>query len=266
MTKRQVTTKGSFMEQKKKELKGVYAQLHREQQLLLSQFSFDNFVEYIMLDEKGKYAKQAEIHMSWTRFIEDCWKDRINPAILAPWGHGKSMQQAIGRPLFELGRDLNLRIKIVCNSANNATKRVTTLKNYIEQSNRLHEVFPHVVPGFDHWTNTSLNVAGRLFSDVDHSIESYGIESRAVGGRADLIIFDDVVDDKSEQSPAHRKMVKDNFENVFMSRLEPEGRVIFIGTMWHVDDLNANLIGSPGWRFMIQGVSENFKYIEEVII
>ncbi len=177
-----------------------------------------------------------------------------------------SVQQAIGRVLFELGKDINLRCKIVCNNSTQAAKRVITLKNYIESSKPLRKIFPHLRPSSSHWTTTSFDVENKLWSEIDHTLEAYGIESRAVGGRADLLIFDDAVDDKSEYSKVYRKMTLDNFENVFMSRLEPNARVVLIGTMWHRSDLHCSLIGREGWRFLIQGVSDDFKFIESIII
>ncbi|MBD3350500.1 MAG: hypothetical protein GF364_03340 [Candidatus Lokiarchaeota archaeon] len=244
----------------------ILKQINDEKKKKKSREDVNEFIEYVMIDEMGNYFKQSHIHRRWHKFIRKCWDAQKNPAILAPWGAGKSRQIAIGMTLFELGRNPNLRVKIVCNSDENAKKRVTSLKNYIEKSDRIKKVYPKLVPSYDHWTDHSFNISGRLYSEVDHSVEACGVESRIIGGRADLLIFDDIVDNKSEQSPAYRQMTKDNLENVFMSRLEPSGRIGLIGTMWHRDDAHCFLIGKQSWKFMIQGVSDDFECIEEIIV
>lgn len=266
MTSRKIVTPQSSADKRVAHLSKVLSQIQEEKQIRLARTDFNTFAECVLLDEHGYPVKQDAIHESWTQFIEDSWARGEYPAILSCWGHGKSVQQAIGRVLFELGKDINLRCKVVCNNSTQAAKRVGALKNYIESSKQLRKIFPHLRPSPSHWTNTSFDVEGKLWNEIDHTLEAYGIESRAVGGRADLLIFDDVVDDKSEYSKVYRKMTLDNFENVFMSRLEPKARVVLIGTMWHRSDLHCSLIGREGWRFLIQGVSDDFKFIESIII
>jgi hypothetical protein len=238
--------------------------LKEEYKIRLAREDNNKFNEYVLLDEKGDPIKQWEGHVRWQTFIRRCWNMKLNPAIFSMWGHGKSSQIAIGTALFELGRNINLRLKLVCNSDENAKKRATTLKNYIAESDKLHRVFPHLRPSPNYWTTHSFDVAGKIFSEIDHSVESYGITSTIVGGRADLIIFDDVVDNNSETSAAMRSTVLNNCDSGFMSRLEPKGKVVLIGTFWHIEDYYQEILKRPGWACLIQGVSEDFKYIEEI--
>lgn len=238
--------------------------LREEYLIRLARVDNNRFNEYVLLDENGEHIKQWVGHIRWQNFIRMCWRNNYHPAIFSMWGHGKSSQIAIGTVLFELGRNPSLRVKIVCNSDGQAKKRVTTLKNYIAGSRRLRKVFPNLRPSSRHWTTHSFDVVGKSYSEIDHSVEAYGITSKVVGGRADLIIFDDVVDNESEQSKSYRETVKENFDSGFMSRLEPNGRVVMIGTFWHVEDLYQDILRRPGWRCLIQGVSEDFKYIEEI--
>jgi hypothetical protein len=238
--------------------------LKKEYEIRLAREDNNKFNEYVLLDEKGDPIKQWIGHVRWQTYIRRCWDLRLNPAIFSMWGHGKSSQIAIGTVLYELGRNTNLRVKLVCNSDENAKKRANTLKNYIAESDKLHRVFPHLRPSMNHWTSHSFDVAGKIFSEIDHSVESYGVTSTIIGGRADLIIFDDVVDNNSETSAAMRNTVLNNCDSGFMSRLEPEGKVVLIGTFWHVDDYYQEILKRPGWACLIQGVSEDFEYIEEI--
>ena len=60
-----------------------------------------------------------------------------------PRDHGKTTQVCL-RVLWELGRDPNLRIKIVCASESIAIDRSRFLRRSIEQNPRLRRVFPHL--------------------------------------------------------------------------------------------------------------------------
>ena len=107
------------------------------QSLLISQsrqFSLGGILSFINLvgrDESGRPLEAGEIHISWFQHIFYCWERDIVPVILAPWGHGKSVNVAILLPLWLLGHNSNMRIKTVCNSDENSVKRVRSVRSMI---------------------------------------------------------------------------------------------------------------------------------------
>ena len=80
------------------------------------------------------------------------------------WSHvegGKTNQLAIGRVLWELGRDPNLRVCVVSNTSDMAKKIVRQIGQYIKKSRELRLVFPNLMPCDDPalpWKAQSLTV------------------------------------------------------------------------------------------------------------
>lgn len=220
------------------------------------------FCEYVMRDEKGKPFSQFPLHRVWHGFIEFCENHKTVPVVLAPWGSGKSQQIAIARVLWEIGRDPGVRIKLVCNSDDNAKLRVASIGRYIKDSKEYHAVFPDVKPDRDAFWSAHALFVERPGQSVDPTVEAKGIMSTGIGGRSDLIIFDDVVDMRNAiEQPALRQKVKENFTNVWMSRLDVGGRAWYIATAWHHDDLTSllrfDLSKRQRYWIMTQAVLDN---------
>ncbi|RKX63979.1 MAG: hypothetical protein DRP34_00515 [Thermodesulfobacteriota bacterium] len=145
---------------------------------------------------------------------------------------------AVMRPIFLLGHNPNLRIKIVSHSDKKAADILRQIKEAIESNERLKEVFPHLEAG-DVWASNKILVKRSLWSK-DVTIEALGILSGATGGRADYIVFDDVVEfNNTIKHPALIKMVKEAFYNNWLNLLEPDGYGwCLIGTIWTQMDLH----------------------------
>lgn len=154
-----------------------------------------------------------------------------------------SVQTAIVRTLWELGRNPELRVKIVTASDGLATKTVMSIKQHIESNWRLKLVFPELKPqDGGTWASHALTVA-RTSKARDCSVESFGVESAAAGGRADLLILDDIVDWRNAiKHPSLRELVKGVYREVWSNILANDGREVFCGTIYHSDDLCSELM------------------------
>ena len=243
-----------------------YAQALEQKVIQLAREDINVFCRYVMRDEKGNPFSQAPMHKAWHGFIDFCELHERRPIILAPWGSGKSGQVSIARCLWELGRDPSLRIKIVSNADEIAKLRVASIGRYITESREYSLVFPDVKPDRKgSWSAHSLFVE-RKGRSVDPSIEAKGIMATGIGGRADIIIFDDVVDQRNAiEQPALRAKVKDNFANVWMSRLDQGGRTWYIATAWHHDDLTSYLRFNAAMRdsywVMTQAITDDLEWL-----
>jgi len=230
--------------------------------------NINTFAEFVLTDNRtAEPVRQGAIHKSWQRHVDRCKELGLFCGILAPWGHGKTEQMAIARPLFELGLNPSLRIKIVTNAPEFAQARLQTCQQYIERNRAYRAVFPNVRPARkEDWNKHKLVVERPTYAE-DGSIEAYGIFQAATGGRADLLIFDDVVDlNNAILNPAMRPKVVEAFHNVWLPRLEPGGFAIYIATRWHAEDATGVLLQNPQWRFLVQSVSEDMTSIRSEVI
>ena len=221
------------------------------------------FGEYVLKDTRGVNFINAAIHKEMNWHIDECRKKKLNCGILAPWRHGKTEQVVISKTLQWLGEDANNRIKIVCNSDDNAAARVDTISKYITESKEYQDVFPNVVPGDKtQWSRHKLIVKRDSFSK-DGSVEAWGVNTSGTGTGCDFLICDDPVDLRNAiLNPAMRKQVKQSLRNVWFSRLTPDGFKLYIATVWHNDDATAELRKNSQWCFLVIKVSADFSCFE----
>ena len=173
-----------------------------------------------------------------------------------PRDHGKTTQVCL-RALWELGREPNLRIKIVCASESIAVDRSRFLRRSIEQNPRIHRVFPKLRKSAP-WSAHSFAVA-RGPGIVGPSVAAFGIGAAATGTRADLLICDDVVDVKALHSKVQRDRVAEDFTNNLFNLLEPTGRFWGLSTPWHSNDLNARLKANPSYSLFRKAIGPNLE-------
>lgn len=164
--------------------------------------------------------------------------------VVAPRAHGKSTQ-VIGRIIWSLGKNPNLRLKLICASDGKASERIQEIREHIEKNARVREVFPGLVPndGLD-WTKRKITLKRSIISK-DVSLEALGVGSSATGGRADGLIFDDACDERNTlRLPELRGQVKRTFYSVYVPMLEPSGFIWYICTLWHAADLSHELLAN----------------------
>jgi hypothetical protein len=226
----------------------------------------EHFTEAVFKDEYGKLFDSVEIHKEWHRFIrEQLAKGKRRIGIMGPWKFGKT-PHILAIALCKLDQNPNLRIKIVCNDDNEAMKRVATLKGYIDNDKEFHAISRVRADRRTMWTKHAITVE-RESKSVDPTVEANGVMTTGIGGTCDLLIFDDICDlNNSVLSPAKREAVKEMVNNVWLSRLEPEGVALLIGTAWHSEDASHELVKNPEWVFLLQRISEDFEHIEQTVV
>jgi intein/homing endonuclease len=138
-------------------------------------------------------------------------------------------QISVARTIYDLGRDPNLRFKIITNSDDKSTDILTEISENIRENDRVQEVFPklRIPPGaFD---NKHKLTVERTRIMKDSSIEAIGIMTTGSGGRTDRLVGDDVCDFRNAiLEPATREVVKQKWDGEFIGSLEPDGRVRYI--------------------------------------
>lgn len=216
----------------------------RRQHRRLARSRPNAFMTYVLKDEEtGRSILQTEDQMEWQDLA-----DRERRLLI--WGHvesGKTNQIAVGRVLYELGRNPNLRVAIVSNTADQAAKICLAVQKYIERSEELHEVFPDLrrdrrMP----WNNHQLYVE-RETRAKDPSVQTCGIHGNILGARIDLLILDDLLDYENTHSPSQREDLWAWYHATLEGRLTRHARVWAVGNAWHREDFLHRLAQSPAW-------------------
>jgi len=231
------------------------AEAAQEYRIKMARQDFGAFMEYCFYDEVSRrpFAQQW-FHDEWS----EAWDTHNRVIIIAPRDHGKT-SQIVGRVLFELGRNPNLRIKIACAADGRAKERLFEVVQHIELNPRLQEVFPHLRQDKDaEWSKHKI-VVKRTVPHRDASVEALGITATATGGRCDLLIADDVVDRRNALSfPKLRQQIKQAWKSDWTNLLEPESRIWYICTLWHKDDLSHELVTNKAYKTLFYAVPPDF--------
>lgn len=193
------------------------------------------FIEYVL------GMKQARLHKRMQRL----WSASGDTYCEVPRGHGKTVQVA-ARLSHEVGVDPSIRIKLVQQTDTDATKTTRMIRSIVD-SERFRDVFPYVRIDKSESAASAFRVVdtrdrGGIISR-DPTVEAKGIFGNA-GGRADILVGDDVCDLKNSiQKPALREQVKDFWANNWLPMRDSSGgrkpRTIKVGTPYHVDDITA---------------------------
>lgn len=151
-------------------------------------------------------------------------------------GAGKT-HQLIGRVLFELGRNPDLRIAIFSNSMKLSTKITSTIADYIDGRGRvrLQEVFPHLRRGVGRWNTTELTVHRSPNVPIkDPSVQCLPVRTGAAqGARIDIAILDDVYTAEEFRSDAQSEHLQEWYEKTISGRAN---KIWMIGNVFSPDD------------------------------
>jgi len=235
------------------------------------------FNELVLRDEEtGNPVTNAPVHVEMHHEI-----DKARRLVL--WSHiesGKTQAITVGRTLFELGKNPNLRICIVSNTGGQSVKIVRTIAKYIESSEELHRVFPHLRPRTP-WTHNSITVE-RQTKAKDASVTATGVHGAVLGARFDLLILDDILDYEITRTEIQRDELLKWYLSTLSGRVTANGRIIAVGTAWDKDDLMHTLSrkkafshrrfgvldaeGNPTWpgRWPLARIIEKFEELGEI--
>jgi predicted phage terminase large subunit-like protein len=194
----------------------------------------NTFARLCFTDSLGRRLQPAEVHRELQAFLT------AHPRALVelPRDHGKSVQVCV-RLVWELGRRPGLRVKVVCATRELAAERGRFLRDAIAENPCVRLVFPHLKPARP-WEESRFTVR-RRGTVVGPTVAALGIGAHSTGARADLLVCDDVVDVQALRSRADRERVKQAFRENLVNLLEPDGRLWYVFTPWHGDDLSAEL-------------------------
>jgi len=205
----------------------------------------NEFIEFVMRDEQtGAALRQAPVHEAFQELAG------VYPRLLI-WSHleaGKTSQLSIGRTLWAIGRNPNVRVVIVSRTINQGRKILRAIKGYIERSEELRLVFPDLRPG-PRWNDSEIIVQRTTTSkDPTVQVASAGVGSLQ-GARIDIAILDDVLTHENTRTPELRQAMFDWYLASIAGRVNPDGgQVIFVGNAFHPQDMMHLLAENPMWH------------------
>lgn len=203
------------------------------------------FAQFVLRNEEdGMPIRCAPIHVEWHDTLTKY--DRV--VLWSATELGKSSQISVGRVLWEIGRNPNIRILIVSAASGIAKKIIKAIKGYIENSIEYRMVFPHVVPDktdtTGRWREDSFNIKRTTFSK-DPTVQAVGFEGTVMGSRSDLVVIDDYLTPESTYSDRSREKSYRWLKSTIEGRKTAHSRLWFIGNAWHADDAMHRYAAEP---------------------
>ena len=204
------------------------------------------FSEYCW-GEAANHVRNGAFHDEWYELLggEDR-PERLH--IQAAREHAKTTCLSVKYPLWRVGRNPDLRVMIVSQSATLATTIVREIRMNVENNPRLRAVFPALREPEGRvtrpWSNSELQVRrspGVILKDP--TFTGVGLHGGLTGKRADLIIVDDPFDESEVRTESQRQKVEDWIEKVLLPTLTPHGEIVFVGTPWSYNDYWSRLEG-----------------------
>ena len=203
------------------------------------------FMEYCFTDPNGKPWSMQPFHR---KILEMCQTER-NLLVECPRRSGKSSLMAVAYPLWRLLHNRDMRIMIISASESLAKQWLREIENNLETNERYRSLAGDLVPSArtTTWTDKEKIVSGRSNKATHVSLLAMGFDGRPRGRRADLIIFDDVVNEQNSATEYQREKVKDKFYKAFLPVLDRNardpisGQTIVVGTPYTLGDLYDDL-------------------------
>jgi hypothetical protein len=178
--------------------------------------------------------------------IQESTNEKRKILLYAPRNHAKSTVVSYKLPCWLIGRKPDIRIVTVSNVAGQAEAFLRQVSLTIENDENYNRYFPSLFPECpEKWTNKEI-IVERITKEKDPTLSTTGTGGAILSKRADLIICDDLLNKDNTRTPEQRKKVLDWFNDILMPVLDPDhGILIFIGTVFHEDDLISTLMKDP---------------------
>lgn len=181
---------------------------------------------------------------------------------LFPAGHGKSSLISKVAPIYQLCKNPNIKIKLICYKAEDAERWGADIIRELEDNEELIRDFGEFKPDFRKakWTPRSFSVKQRTKWSKDDNFEAYGWEGYRPGKRADLVIMDDVVEKENAESVKQTAKLTDWFDSIVMRSMDDpvNFKVWVVGTVYNYGDLYHVLMDraeiDDRWKIFVRDV------------
>lgn len=198
---------------------------------------------------------KMELHAHWQlcEFIEGRYSDNKERSgnrfklVLMPRNSFKTSVVTVGYPIKKIVENPNIRILIANATFDNAKKFLSEIKGHFEKNEILRALYGDFVSK-DSWTKEEITISQRTKNLKEPTISTAGIGVGTTGMHYDLIILDDLVNEKNITSRDMMEQVI-NYYKEAITQLDPNGVAVVIGTIWHFADLYNHVIEKEKHRF-----------------
>lgn len=165
----------------------------------------------------------------WCDLIQK-YKDLV---IMAPARHGKSTIFSVINSVHEITRDRGIRIGLVCNKDSLAKDILREIKWHLENNEALINTYGEFKPKkADKWSEWQIQVSNNIYTirRKDATISALGAMSAIKGLSFDLLLGDDIVDEKNSSNADKCNALWDWLWSVLIPRCMPGAAKKFMGT------------------------------------
>lgn len=193
--------------------------------------------------------KNAPFHNEWYKFLQfdfsplkACPLLRKKFLLLWPRGHAKTESTSMNYVSWLVGKFPNIHINLVTKTSTLAEEILQALITRFEIDENYIGIFGNVKPAHPRkWTGSAIIVARDEISK-NPTIKATGLMGPITGGRSDLVICDDIIDQENVTSRLQLEKVSTWFNKVLIPTLYPWGAIGAIGTRWSYADIYAELL------------------------
>jgi len=200
-----------------------------------AQPGFLGFAEHVLASRQQSPARH---HRALIARLEDVAEGRCDRLMVQmPPGSAKSTYGSVLFPAYFLKRYTRGQVL--------ATAHTASLAHHFGRQVR------RVIAENENWLGLGLGkesrAAGQFQLDDGGAYFATGVRGPITGRRADLIVIDDPIKSWAEaESLTCRDALHDWYRAELTARLKPNGKIVFIMTRWHEDDLAGRLMQGEG--------------------
>lgn len=201
---------------------------------------------YGLLNNRAIQVKGSNPNKPQIRFLHEDEPDAHNNWLMveAPRDHSKSTVFTVNYPLYEIGRNHNVRIVVASNADETARGFVRQIRTIIDKDKTYKKTFGRLKPQKPTmWRDDAFIVDRDNYKDKDPTVSAVSYGGQVVSKRADIIIVDDLLTFENTRTKEQRQKIHDWFWTVLFPLLKPGGRLIIVGTAWNTKDLYEELLG-----------------------
>ena len=148
-----------------------------------------------------------------------------------------------GYIIWKIVTNPDIRILIVTINQDLANTTMDFVQRHLEGNERLRDVFGQQ-KGTTDWSRSSMRVVSAKRVTREPTLMVIGVTSSMVGPHFEMVILDDITDQKNSKTEYRRRDLVRWFNNTLMPMVEPkDSKVISIGTKWHQDDIHTYFSG-----------------------
>jgi hypothetical protein len=209
-------------------------------------------LKYLAKEILGMSKWDDDLHDDLAAYLEKSGKHKL---ILIPRGHLKSSIVTIAWTIQQLLRNPNTRV-LIRNAVWDQSRRfLGQIQGYLEDSE-----LPTIFGAFHNakviWTKEECEIAQRKVKKASPTIMTAGIETSLTGLHFDIIVDDDLVNDKNTSTKEQIQKVIDVYNDSF-NLLDRGGQHVVIGTRWNHKDLYGHILSTDTRSVNLESIEQN---------